>query len=83
MKNVLDRSISYLNPDFIYKNGEMHHKRRYQNRITLSVWFYGEDLTVQTQKTAIEVVNANAVNLHCRADSIQFSGGPQEWGASL
>lgn len=31
VKNVLDRSISYLHPDFKLINGEMHHRRRYEN----------------------------------------------------
>ena len=33
VKNVFDRSISYVLPDFEMRGGEMHHKRRYDNVI--------------------------------------------------
>ncbi len=45
VKAVQDRAISYVHPDFILREGRMHHKRRYQNRIAISAWFYGEDVT--------------------------------------
>lgn len=45
VKNILDRSISYVHPYFEMRNNEMHHKRRYKNIIKLTVWFYGENIT--------------------------------------
>lgn len=45
VKNVLDRSIFYLYPYFLIKNGEMHHKRRYDTHFKLIVYFYREDIT--------------------------------------
>ena len=39
IKNVLDRSISYISPNFVTRNGEMHHKRRYDNVISISAYF--------------------------------------------
>ena len=39
VKNVLDRSISYIHPYFVTRNGEMHHRRRYKNKINLHVLF--------------------------------------------
>lgn len=41
VKNVLDRNISYLLPDFTIINGEMHHKKRYDKRLRLKAVFYG------------------------------------------
>ena len=41
VKNVLDRSLSYVHPYFVIRNGEMHHKRRYENQVELQVLFYG------------------------------------------
>lgn len=32
VKNVLDRSISYIHPYFVTRNGEMHHRRRYKTK---------------------------------------------------
>lgn len=72
IKNVLDRSISYIHPDFIIKAGEMHHRRRYKNHIDLKVCFYGENLTEKEKETAQKLVKANSINLHCSVSSISF-----------
>jgi multimeric flavodoxin WrbA len=44
-KMVLDRSISYVHPNFVTRRGEMHHKRRYDNVITVTAYLYGGNLT--------------------------------------
>ena len=62
VKMVQDRAISYIHPDFVIRNGEMHHKRRYKNMITLSAYFYGEDITEIEKETAINVLQANVEN---------------------
>ena len=62
VKAVLDRAISYLHPDFVLRKGQMHHKRRYQNVITLSAYFYGEHITESEKKTARKLLQSNAVN---------------------
>jgi multimeric flavodoxin WrbA len=72
VKNVLDRSISYLHPCFVIKNGEMHHKMRYENDLELTVWFYGENMTAAEEWTARNIVQANAVNLGCNVKKIEF-----------
>ena len=41
VKNVLDRSIGYISPFFEIRNGEMHHRRRYNNHIKITVYMYG------------------------------------------
>ena len=72
VKNVLDRSISYIHPYFTFRNGEMHHRRRYDNHIHLKVWFYGENITEQERQTAYKLVRANSVNLDCSAEKVTF-----------
>ena len=72
VKNVLDRSISYIHPYFTLRNGEMHHRRRYDNHIDLKVWFYGKDIIEQEKQTAIKLVRANSVNLDCSAEKVTF-----------
>lgn len=72
VKNVLDRSISYIHPYFIIKNGEMHHKRRYKNKIKLKVLFYGGNITDREKQTAEKLVKANSINLHCKTYSVSF-----------
>ncbi len=72
VKNVFDRSISYVSPYFITRNGEMHHKRRYDNVISISAYFYGEDITQAEKETAKSVVTANAVNYDGKVNDVLF-----------
>ncbi|MEG2936449.1 MAG: flavodoxin family protein, partial [Clostridium sp.] len=37
VKNVLDRAISYVHPNLVMRKGEMHHKRRYDNKFTMNI----------------------------------------------
>ena len=72
VKNMLDRSISYISPFFEIRKGEMHHRPRYHNTLTLSALFYGSDITPAEQETARALVGANALNLNGKIGSIQF-----------
>lgn len=72
VKNVLDRSISYIHPYFSIRNGEMHHRSRYENRLRLAVFFYGPDITPDEQSTAMKLVSANGLNLNTRENSVRF-----------
>lgn len=72
VKNVLDRSIPYLHPYFVIKNGEMHHRRRYSNRVQLTVCFYGSHISMAERETAQKLVKANVVNMDFEIRSIYF-----------
>lgn len=72
VKTVQDRAISYIHPDFVIRKGEMHHKRRYQNVISLSAYFYGENITEAEKETARKMINANADNYDARVKEIRF-----------
>lgn len=72
VKTVQDRAISYIHADFVIRKGEMHHKQRYQNRITLSAHLYGENITDMEKETTRELLNANAVNYDGLVKSISF-----------
>ena len=52
VKNVLDRSISYVLPFFEIREGEMHHRKRYDNQFLMRVIFYGSDITEEEKETA-------------------------------
>lgn len=78
VKNVLDRSISYIHPYFVIRNGEMHHRRRYKNHIDMSVWFYGENITEKEKQTGEKLVKANSINLDCHISSISFVNSIEE-----
>ncbi len=45
IRNIWDRSISYLLPYFVTRQGETHHQNRYDHHFRLSVYFYGDDVT--------------------------------------
>ena len=71
VKNVLDRSISYVLPFFEIRNGEMHHGERYQNVLTISALFYGP-MTENEMQTAENLVKANAVNLNAALGKVHI-----------
>ena len=72
IKNILDRSISYVSPFFVIRKGEMHHRPRYKNRLTVSALFYGSDITEDEEQTARALVQANALNLNGELGSVRF-----------
>lgn len=78
VKAVQDRAISYIHPDFVLRGGEMHHKRRYQNVITLSAYFYGEAVTEAEKETARKLLAANADNYDGRVKNIYFYKSAEE-----
>lgn len=78
VKNVLDRAISYIHPNFVIRNGEMHHKRRYQNKIVVSAYFYGDDILLEEKETAKKLIHANAVNFDGDVGKIVFLNNADE-----
>ncbi|MEG0307257.1 MAG: flavodoxin family protein [Clostridium sp.] len=72
VKNVFDRSISYVQPYFMIKNGEMHHRRRYNNKFHMKVWFYGENVTEKEKETAKKLVASNSANMNYEECKVTF-----------
>jgi len=72
VKNVMDRSISYVHPYSKRRNGEMHHKPRYDHHIEMKVWFYRENITDQEKLTANELIKANSINLACNYSGVSY-----------
>lgn len=83
IKNLLDRSISYISPNFVIRKGEMHHKRRYDNVISISAYFYGGDITELEKETAKSLVTANAVNFDGKVRNVSFFSSTDEVKAVL
>jgi multimeric flavodoxin WrbA len=71
IQNVLNRSIPYLLPYFEKRNGETHHKRRYDNDIILTAYFYGK-ISEREKETAKKLVAANGINLSVLKTEIHF-----------
>lgn len=69
--NVLDRSIPYILPYFRTRNGETHHKNRYDNNIIFTVYFYGKT-SDREKETAQKLVMANGINFFARKTEIYF-----------
>lgn len=77
VRNIIDRSLSYLLPYFGIYNGEMHHKPRNKNhKLSMVVYFYGDGITLNEKETAKRLVMANAVNLHADVEQIAFLREP-------
>lgn len=83
IRNVFDRSISYLLPYFAVRNGEAHHKIRYKNNLALTVHFYGSGITKAEKETANALVAANALNYCCTQSKINFHDDLKELGEVL
>lgn len=73
VKNVLDRSISYVSPYFVIRKGEMHHRERYHKKLRISAVFYGDDITEKEKETSRNLVMANAVNLNGTVGKVCFA----------
>lgn len=80
IKTAMDRAISYIHPNFCIKNGEMHHKRRYDNKITISAYFYGNDISEAEKETAKKLIQANAVNYDGNVGQVIFLQDKAELG---
>lgn len=83
VKNVLDRSASYFHPYLTIRNGEMHHRLRYQNHFRLRSFFYGAYIHEQERKTAESLVRANALNFDCKVEKIQFASAVDSFRGEL
>lgn len=78
IKNVMDRAISYMHPNFCKRNNEMHHKRRYDNRIKVTAYFYGSNITEAEKETSRKLIRANAVNYDGEIGQIVFLSSKDE-----
>lgn len=78
VKMVQDRAISYIHPDFVIRKGEMHHKRRYRNKILMSAHFYGDDITETEKETARKLICANADNYDASVKEVKFYHSEKE-----
>jgi multimeric flavodoxin WrbA len=72
VKNVFDRSISYVLPFFEIINGEMHHKSRYPEQKPITFIFRGNGLSDNDKKLARSYVKAVCTNLHGIIKDIKF-----------
>lgn len=72
VKNVMDRAISYIHPNFCNRAGEMHHQRKYSNKIKITAYLYGENITDAEKDPARKLIKANVVNYDGEVGQIVF-----------
>ena len=51
----------------------MHHTSRYKNKLKLSVYAYGENITEEEKETMKELVTANLINFNGSSSNVYFS----------
>ncbi len=72
IKKVLDRCIPGVMPFFTQKDGQMNHTQRFDHRIKLKVYFYGDDITIKERNLAKKVVKRNALNMWAKESEVYF-----------
>ena len=78
IKRIIERSISFVEPFFTIRNGEIHHKVRTNKKINFKVYFYGEYITEEDKNIATKFVEANMNNLNTNYPEIYFYNNCKE-----
>lgn len=71
VKRVLERCIGYVLPYFTIRNNEIHHKGRYDKKIKLSTYFYG-DISDEDKVCIEQLVKANSINLNASEYKVNY-----------
>lgn len=77
VKRVFERCIGYVLPYFTVRNGEIHHKCRYKQRIKLTVCLYG-NISADDRICVEKLVEANAINLNVSKYEIKYLSNIEE-----
>lgn len=72
VKNIFDRSLGYVHPKFEVVNGEMHHRKRYEEDKPFTFIFYGQDLREEEKESALQYVSAVCRNIRGYVKAIEF-----------
>ena len=76
-KRILERCIGYVLPYFTIRNNEIHHESRYDKKIKLSTYFYG-NITEDDKICLEKLVKANAINLNANKYEINCVNNQKE-----
>ena len=72
VKNVFDRSLGYVLPQFEVIDGETHHQKRYAEDKPFSFIFYGHDLSMEEKESACRYVKAVCANIRGHVNNVIF-----------
>ena len=78
VKNVIDRCLGYVLPQFEIIGGETHHKKRYDETKAFTFIFYGQALTKEEQDSARRYVRALCSNFRGYVKAVIFREDGQE-----
>ena len=82
VKRVFERCIGYVLPFFTMRNNEIHHESRYDKKIKLSTYFYGNISRVD-RKCIEKLVSANSINLNASEYEINCVSNLKELGKCI
>ena len=72
VKNVFDRSLGYVLPQFEIVNGESHHQKRYDEDKPFTFIFYGPELTEAEQESARRYALSACTNFRTHVKDVLF-----------
>ncbi len=72
VKNVFDRSLGYVLPQFEIIGGESHHKKRYDEDKPFTFIFYGPTLSEEEKDSARRYVQAVCTNIRGHVKDVVF-----------
>ncbi len=75
VKNVIDRCLAYVLPQFELVSSETHHKKRYDETKPFSFVFYGHDLSEVEKASAFRYVTAMCTNFRAYVKKVEFREG--------
>ena len=78
VKNVFDRCLGYVLPQFEVVDGETHHKKRYMEEKPFTFVFYGHELSPEEKECASRYVRAVCTNIRGYVKAIRFEEHDQQ-----
>ena len=72
IKNVFDRCLGYVLPQFEVVDGETHHQKRYDEDKPFSFFFYGQKLNEEEKESARRYVRAVCANIRGHVREVSF-----------
>ena len=72
VKNVFDRCLGYVLPQFEVIDGETHHRKRYAEDKPYTFIFYGHALNKEEQESACRYVKAVCANIRGHVKAVEF-----------
>ncbi len=71
VKQILERSISFVEPYFTIRNGEIHHKLSNGNKIRFKIFVYGKK-TKNDEDLMVKLIKRNQLNLNTETPEVIF-----------